>query len=330
MIFSIIIPVYNVELYLDECVKSVLNQSFQDYELFLIDDGSTDSSGAICDKWAERDARIKVIHQTNGGLSSARNTGIARVSGTYIIFLDSDDYWLYTSVLDDIFERVCVTQPDVLVFNHKKNYGGTFSKTYFRESLRMPTNLSSASSEKYIFEHDLWTACAWNKVVNARLFYGGRLRFRENITAEDVDWCYRLALEADRFDFLNINVVAYRQRESSISGSVNADKIQCLLINILTCLDLSKTTEAAKSRQLMGYISFQYGTLLYGYAMLRKSMEKQSMLRKIKELKYLLDYSNNRKIRLIRFFYKCVGFRNTVTLLSIKSFFQKVQNRRRS
>lgn len=102
---SIIIPVYNVEKYLKECVKSVLMQSIKDFEILLIDDGSKDSSGKLCDEIASTDSRIRVYHKPNGGLSSARNYGIDRALGEYIIFLDSDDFWIDKDILFLLVKR---------------------------------------------------------------------------------------------------------------------------------------------------------------------------------------------------------------------------------
>ena len=89
---SIIVPVYNVEKYLERCVKSIQNQTYSDLEIILVDDGSPDSSGALCDQYAKEDKRIKVIHKKNGGLSEARNYGIEAATGSYIMFIDSDDW----------------------------------------------------------------------------------------------------------------------------------------------------------------------------------------------------------------------------------------------
>ena len=94
MTFSFIIPVYNTAEYLDECVQSILSQSYNDYEIILVDDGSNDGSGQMCDKYSEEFSRIKVIHQKNAGLSVARNTGIKNASGEYFILADSDDFCL--------------------------------------------------------------------------------------------------------------------------------------------------------------------------------------------------------------------------------------------
>lgn len=89
---SIIIPVYNVKLYLDNCIQSVIQQSYTDFECILVDDGSTDGSSEICDQWAEKDNRIIIVHQPNGGVSSARNKGLEQAKGEYICFIDSDDW----------------------------------------------------------------------------------------------------------------------------------------------------------------------------------------------------------------------------------------------
>ena len=107
---SVIVPVYNVEKYLCKCVDSILVQSYTNFELLLIDDGSTDSSGLICDEYAAKDLRVRVFHKQNGGLSSARNVGISIAMGEYVIFVDSDDYWTSSSVLDKLL--VCAIQND--------------------------------------------------------------------------------------------------------------------------------------------------------------------------------------------------------------------------
>ena len=93
MFFSIIVPVYNSEKYLSQCIESVLSQSYSNFELILVDDSSTDSSFEICQLFANKDARINVIHKENGGTSSARNVGLNNAKGDYILFMDNDDYW---------------------------------------------------------------------------------------------------------------------------------------------------------------------------------------------------------------------------------------------
>lgn len=113
---SVVIPVYNVEKYLAECVDSVLGQSYQDYEIILVDDGSPDNCPAICDSYAARDPRVRVIHRENGGLSAARNTGLAAARGEYIYFLDSDDY-IEPTALADLVATAQQEQADVVFFD---------------------------------------------------------------------------------------------------------------------------------------------------------------------------------------------------------------------
>lgn len=103
--FSIIVPVYNVEQYLENCINSVLNQSFRNFQLILVDDGSKDSSGEICDRFAQKDSRVKVIHKPNAGVSAARNTGIDIATGQFICFIDSDD-WIESEYLQKIVDEI--------------------------------------------------------------------------------------------------------------------------------------------------------------------------------------------------------------------------------
>jgi glycosyltransferase involved in cell wall biosynthesis len=113
---SVIIPIYNVELYLSRCIESVLNQSFKDLEMILVDDGSPDKCPTICDEYAKRDERVKVIHKKNGGLSSARNAGIEIAVGEYLTFLDSDDAWAEDK-LKDIIIKLKENPADFLAFS---------------------------------------------------------------------------------------------------------------------------------------------------------------------------------------------------------------------
>ena len=102
---SVIVPVYNAEKYLDKCVESIVNQTYKDLEIILVDDGSPDNCPAMCDEWAKKDGRIKVIHKSNGGVSSARNVGLDSFSGEYVTFIDSDDY-IESSMFHRIFEAI--------------------------------------------------------------------------------------------------------------------------------------------------------------------------------------------------------------------------------
>ncbi len=115
--FSLILPCYNVEAYVERCVRSILEQDFEDYEIILVDDGATDGTPAICDALAQQEPRIRVIHKENGGLSSARNAGLDIARGKYIWFIDSDD-WIEPSALIQIYQACCDGEPDIVKFAH--------------------------------------------------------------------------------------------------------------------------------------------------------------------------------------------------------------------
>ncbi|MBQ8769519.1 MAG: glycosyltransferase family 2 protein, partial [Oscillospiraceae bacterium] len=121
MFFSVVVPVYNVENYLKECVDSILRQSFADFELILVDDGSKDGSGAICDAYALGDARVKVIHKENGGQSTARNAGVRAAAGEYAVFLDSDDFIDTSDFFADLHSAL-TDNADVAVFRYYKYF----------------------------------------------------------------------------------------------------------------------------------------------------------------------------------------------------------------
>lgn len=116
---SVIVPVYNVEKYLDKCVQSILNQTYENIELVLIDDGSTDGSSKICDKYGKIDSRVKVIHKENGGLSSARNRGIDEAVGKFITFIDSDDY-IHHQMLEILYEGIIKNKSDISICEYRR------------------------------------------------------------------------------------------------------------------------------------------------------------------------------------------------------------------
>lgn len=120
--FSVMTPVYKVEKYLDECVMSVLGQSYENFELILVDDGSPDRSGEMCDAWAQKDSRIKAFHKTNGGLVSARSCALEHVSGDYYVFLDSDDY-LHSDALETMYNKIKASNADCVIYGSEKKLG---------------------------------------------------------------------------------------------------------------------------------------------------------------------------------------------------------------
>ena len=132
ILVSIIVPVYNVEKYLERCLDSLINQTLKDIEIILVDDGSTDDSGNICDKYAKKDKRIKVIHKENGGLSDARNIGLSIANGRYLQFVDSDDF-IHKQMIEILYNTIINNNADISICDFDKVYENTKIKYNTKE-----------------------------------------------------------------------------------------------------------------------------------------------------------------------------------------------------
>ena len=312
--FSIVIPVYNTEKYLDCCLESVLTQSFQDFEIILVDDGSPDRAPALCDAWAEKDCRIRVVHQENGGLSSARNTGIHHASGEYLLFLDSDDWWSNAEVLNSLAKQLCKTPVDVLSFNYQKSYDENLEPPYFAQTI--PAS-EYAESLAQMMQGGRWVTGACNKAIRRSLVAENSLFFRTGITSEDIDWTLRLALCSQTFAFTNVCVFVYRQRASSISHSGSRKKTECLCNNICECVRLLDAADPAKAELMMPFLAYQYGTLLYNVANTPRSERSKELMAEVRDMQGLLAYSDNPKVRLLRIFDRALGLSVTLFMLRL-------------
>ena len=162
---SVIVPVYNVEKYLSQCADSILSQDYSDLEVIFIDDGSTDASGQICDQYAEKDPRVRVIHQKNGGAAAAKNAGLRMASGKYLSFVDSDDY-LEPNVYGGLVRTLLDTGADVVQ--------GSFREIYRNRAEEQRVSEETLEGYEYLlrFPKDFSCALLWNKLYRRELFAG--------------------------------------------------------------------------------------------------------------------------------------------------------------
>lgn len=311
---SVIIPAYQVESYLRECVDSVLSQTYQDYEVILVDDGSTDGTAAICDAYARADNRVTVIHQKNGGLSDARNTGINSAAGDYVLFLDSDDFYSCCDALSMLAERAQITGADVIQFSYEKYDEESGSREpYLKTNDSMPTVLSSAQQLEYLFAHGLYIASACNKMIRRSLL-DEHLRFKKGIYSEDIDWCARLLVCAQSFDYLAEQLYSYRQHSSSIRHTINDKKCRDLTENILKCFDLVRQACDEKKQVLMSYTAFQYGTFFMVQA--QAEHVPYACIEKLRSFKWILSHhGKNKKLWLLHVSCRLIGYRATCALI---------------
>ena len=210
---SVIVPIYNVEKYLEKCLKSIINQDYQNIEILLINDGSTDSSLKICEKYKKMDKRITIINKKNGGLSSARNVGLAYANGEIISFIDSDDY-IEKCMLSDMMKVYELYNADIVICNRRHFFenGNSYIKFYGGYDYKI-MNSENAIEEMNKFK--LFDMSACTKIYNRKLFEN--IIFPEGKLCEDYYIMYLLFDNCDRIVSMSKSLYNYYQREGSIS-----------------------------------------------------------------------------------------------------------------
>ena len=240
---SIIVPVYNAEKYLDRCIQSILAQTYTDFELLLINDGSTDSSGATCDKYAEQDSRVRVFHKENGGVSSARNMGLDNAVGEWITFIDSDD-WVSPYYLSNLISHIGDNID--LVFSYAKHYyqdGRIVAENY-------PQRIVTEDISPLFIKNALsWHTSPWSKLYKSSLC--SQIRFPKNVhLGEDLIFLYQYILisqsifvSSDTDYFYNVdNIGGLTKRVNSVDSELASYReVVSILDNLIRCKQINDT-----------------------------------------------------------------------------------------
>ena len=213
-IISIIVPVYNVEKYLKRCIESILNQTFKNFELLLLDDGSTDSSGSICDKYAKKDNRIIVKHKKNQGVSATRNLGIDIAKGEYITFVDSDD-WIENDYLEKMYLKINEMNVPLLITGHIEERNGIVKNTFILDRERIYTRtdiqLEFLKQEKF-----MWTV--GDKIYNLKLIKNFRFDTELKI-AEDMYFLWNVLKIINKVGYIPLYKYHYDKSASSTTST---------------------------------------------------------------------------------------------------------------
>ncbi len=209
---SIIVPIYKVEKYLNKCIDSVLCQTFTDFELILVDDGSPDSCPKICDDYAKKDSRVKVIHKPNGGLSDARNAGIEVAGGDYLAFIDSDDF-VAPDTYEHAYNLMLEHNADMVVYD-AVIVGETDDATFTDATKTFVMDKDLALKEMIV--NRKFSVNAWNKLYKKELF--SSLRYPKGMLYEDLALTYKLIDLCNTVVYTSAKKYAYVQRQSSIMG----------------------------------------------------------------------------------------------------------------
>ena len=233
-LISVIVPIYKVENYLNKCIESIVNQTYRNLEIILVDDGSPDNSPAMCDEWAKKDKRIKVIHKENGGVSSARNSGLQKASGIYIGFVDGDDYIKF-DMYEKLVANIKLSNCDVVICGNyfvSQDYTILNNNSYMNKIIETePGIIPYATNEK--FE----VCCVWNKLYLMSEIKKNKIEFNENISVgEDFLFNYFYLKYTKKISIINDILYYYvigrqdSQTENLSEASVNRWKVYKIVL----------------------------------------------------------------------------------------------------
>lgn len=307
--FSIIIPVYNVEKYLQQCIDSIIAQTVVDYEVILIDDGSVDASPQICDKYARTYDSINVYHISNSGPSKARNIGVSHARGKYITFMDSDDFWQHNKVLEETMYLIKKhSSPDVIASDIIKYYD-------HRQTFISPPKICSEALngrgkievlEYLYFEHADLKMSACQKFIRQDI--AKQITFTDGLFSEDIEWSLQLYVMVQTICLNSHPYYCYRQLRPgsrSTTPPVESFKSVIFIIDKWENKIREMNVDSREAQVYLGYLAYQLCMAINLYTTLPKNLDKAGM-RAIKEHIHLFNYKVNYKTQkikmLVRFF----------------------------
>lgn len=317
---SIIVPVYNVEEYLKQCIESIIDAYRDGIEVILVDDGSKDKSDEICDFFSNKYNYIKVVHKSNGGLSSARNTGINLANGEFIWFVDSDDY-IDKKSIDFILDAI-KKDTDMIFINYTKFYSNGVSEVY--QTFRECDNLAM-EPYKYLNSLGNISYAAQQFIVKRKLIYDNNLFFSEGIYHEDEEWTPRAVCVAKTFTIIMDPIYNYRGgNPNSITGMLNPKKVKDKIFISKKIYNRIKGEEISNDMKefLESRIAHNYIAALNEYYMYDKNT-KSKLLREFKDNIYLINNIKSKKAITVKIALKTIGVSQTSRLLNLRGKIKK-------
>lgn len=287
---SIIIPVYNVSKYLETCLESVINQSYQDLEILLIDDGSTDNSGKICEVYSEKFANVYTYHKKNGGLSDARNFGLTKCTGSYIYFLDSDD-WIRGNTIEILYNLMKEYKADISESQYEKVLDENHKYTYDEKiKINVYTGLEASYNLRSYKENQV---VSWNKLYKKELF--DNIKFPFGKYHEDEFTTYKLLLICNKVVVTNQKLYFYRQTPNSIINKEYSMK----RLDIFEAYEESINFYKDRNLPELAYLTlYNYLNLIYENHILAKKTNNQEIYIKIRKVYYKVLRENFKIIKI--------------------------------
>lgn len=283
-LISVIVPIYNVEQYLDRCIESILNQTYKNLEIILVDDGSTDNCPKICDRWTKKDNRIKVIHKKNGGISSTRNAGLDISTGKFIGFVDGDDS-IDETMYEILYKNLIDTNSDISICSMQKifNYDEI---NKLNKNNKIINNKTFVSINKFdgLFDDKIKdTIVAWNKLYKKEIF--NELRYPINKQNEDTFLIIKILDKSKKIVYTNLKLYYYFQRIDSIMNSkFNIKKLDELQAFKEQMLFFKREEYINTKYYKLSLLKYADKTIIY-YCKLKKFNKENNYTKKIKEIK---------------------------------------------
>ena len=321
---TIILPVYNVEKYLPQCLDSIISQTFKDFECICVNDGSKDSSLSILQEYASRDKRIKIINQKNGGSSVARNTGIKNTNTKYITFIDSDD-WIAENYLEILYNKIEETNADIVRASYKFYFQeeNSYKSAKIREIHKINTN----SNIERLYK-GYAGAFVWAKIYKTSLIKDNNIWFYEGFTAEDCPFSSLVYLYSKKIIFISDELLFYRKYGLSITAKDNQKQMTDDFDNFITLTkELQKRNFTDKEIK-----EFCIDIFLYKLGKLGKNISKQTSqkiysiasehIKFLKEMSSNLSFSYKFKINFSIFLLKSLNTFSFKIFRILKNFFK--------
>ena len=308
-LISIVIPVYNVEKYLEKCLKSVLSQNFTDYEIILVNDGSTDTSLEICKSFANSDNRIILIDKENGGLSDARNQGIIESKGKYIMFLDSDDYWNEFDALDNLVIEM-ESNSDVVLYKYQE-YFFEYKKLVKKKTLDY--NIKALNQDKNIiidkiFRDGNFPGSAWRVAIKRSFVLENKLFFTKGIKSEDIDWIINVFIHLKSISAVDDDFYIYlKNRPGSITNTANFKSFKDLYYSINKWRSILEEIKEPFSQDLLSFLAYEYIITVMIFDRLSNA-DKKEAINYLKKQKSILKYTKGFKNNICKLLINCLGF----------------------
>ena len=313
--FSVIVPVYKAEKFLHTCVESVLGQSFPDYELILVDDGSPDNCPALCDEYAAGDDRVRVIHKENGGVSSARNAGMRAAAGEYLVFLDSDDWWCEPNGLEILHQSLCRRPVDVLIYGVRTidaRTGRPYPQPWY------PPELNEMDTEEawMLLLKRGTLLCSFCEGAFRRSFVEEHALYADEdlITAEDGEWVMRTMCARPRYGFLNDTIYCTPRGTADVFRGTRWDRLNAMLDFLEAYLRRGYESERLR-RAVLGLGAYHYTLLCAQAAAGERCPERKKLLRRARASRNYWNYAVEQKAAKAAQVSRILGYGLTVRLL---------------